>query len=722
MPIMTSTRSPLTANGRPQSHQARITLAWMVIVLLAGAAIRLVGLSDVPPGMTHDEAGHGITAWSIVNGTREIYFTIGYGREPLYDYATALVMAGTGPTILAARLVSVYFSLLLIAAMYAWTRRAFGVQVALLTAAGLAVSFWPVMAGRQALRSIALPALFTLATLFFWQSLSSSRARQTAGNDTNPSPRSSIFVASVSGFLLGLSVYTYIPSRVMWLAFPLLTLYWWRMDRAWSHDLSSRPGQRPLKMLAIALFVAAIVVLPLAIHLATNPGLEIRIDELSLPLRIAAAGDFGPLLTNMSGSLRLFTFEGDPTWRYNLPGKPFLGPLMGLLFYGGLAVTLWLAAGPHMNRSSRTPSGFNTLNGFSYPGAFLALTWLILGFAPVLATGPELSMTQAIGAMPVVYLFPALAMVVGYDSLMHWYIVRRKRDAGTGLGWIAPGVALILFSAIGLLTARDYFGRWAPMPEVRVQYETTMVTALKYLDERDSGMAAISTITPGPFHSPAVAQLTVRNPAMTLRWFDGRESLLLPGDSAAMLVFHGFTPVPAALERYLGGLNLLDELSMRPDDIDRPVRIYAVDGPAIALAALSTMSPHGVGIELPVKFGEHIELLGYDLLVNEARPDESITLVTAWRLLKPLPEAMIFAHLMDTLEPLAQADSLGAPGELWAAGDVLLQLHEMNLPPDLPAGNYPVVVGVYTQGDGRRLLASDGQDMLPLAIFSISHE
>jgi hypothetical protein len=722
MPIMTSTRSQLTANGRPQSQQARIALAWMVIVLLAGAALRLVGLPDAPPGMTHDEAGHGITAWSIVNGTREIYFTIGYGREPLYDYATALVMAGTGPTILAARWASVFFSLLLIAAMYAWTRRAFGVQVALLTAAGLAVSFWPVMAGRQALRSIALPALFTLATLFFWQSLASSRPRQTSGHDTNPSPRSAIVMASIAGFLLGLSVYTYIPSRVMWLAFPLLTLYWWLMVRASSRDLPPHPGQRPLKMLAIALIVAAIVILPLAIHLATNPGLEIRIDELSLPLRMAAAGDFGPLLVNMAGSLRLFTFEGDPTWRYNLPGKPFLGPLMGVLFYGGLAVALRLAVGPYMNRGSRKPSGFPKLNNFSYPGAFLALAWLILGFAPVLATGPELSMTQAISAMPVVYLFPALAMVVGYDSLMNWIIVHRKRDAATGVARITPAVAVILFSVIGLLTARDYFGRWAPMPEVRVQYETTMVTALKYLDERNGGTAAVSTITPGPLHSPAVAQLAVRNPALALRWFDGRESLLLPGDSGAMLVFPGFTPVPPALERYLGGLNLLDELSMRPDDVDRPVRIYAVDGPAMASAALSTMSSHGVGIELPVRFGEHIELLGYALSVNGARPEESITLVTAWRLLQPLPEAMIFAHLMDTLEPLAQADSLGAPGELWAAGDVLLQLHEMNLPPDLPAGNYPVVVGVYTQGDGRRLMTSNGLDMLPLANFSTSHE
>jgi hypothetical protein len=697
-------------------------MAWMVIVLLAAATLRLVGLSAAPPGMTHDEADHGITAWSIVNGTRDLYFTVGYGREPLYDYATAAVMAGTGPTILAARLTSVYFSLLLIAAMYAWTRRAFGVRVALLTAAGLAVSFWPVMAGRQALRSITLPALFTLAVLFFWQSLASSRRRRYSRVHTTSSSRSIYFLASIAGVLLGFSVYTYIPARVMWLIFPLLAAYWWLAERVSLRDWPDRSTKSPFALLALALLVAALIALPLASYLATNSGLEVRIDELSEPLRIAVAGNFDPLLTNMFGSLRLFTFMGDPTWRYNLPGKPFLGPLMGLLFYAGLFLALILTASGLKNRSSSWNPGFKNPNDLSHPGAFLALVWLVLGFAPVLITGPELSVTQAIGAMPVVYLFPALAMVVGCDGLVHWYSIRRKGSSAMEPKRVALLAAVVLFSAIGLLTARDYFARWANAPEVRVQYEATMVTALEYLDDLSGGTAAISTITPGPYHSPAVAQLTVHNPAVALRWFDGRESLLLPGDSSAMLVLPGFTPLPEALEPYLAGLDLSDELPLRSNDFDRPVRIYAVDGPALASSALSTMSQNAVGTDLPVAFGEHIELLGYDLLFNEARPGESITLVTAWRLLQPLPEAMLFVHLMETPEPLAQPDSLGAPGELWAAGDVLLQLHKLNLPPDLAAGNYPLAVGVYTQNDGRRLSMNDGRDWLPLATLSVSHE
>ena len=154
-----------TAIGRPPRLASR---AWIVLILLAAAVLRLVALNDAPPGMTHDEADHGLTALSILDGARALYFPIGYGREPLYDYVTAAVMRATGPTILAGRLTSVYAGLLLIAAVYAWARRAFGAPVALLTAAGLAVGFWPLMTARQALRSSMLPAVSALGVLFFW--------------------------------------------------------------------------------------------------------------------------------------------------------------------------------------------------------------------------------------------------------------------------------------------------------------------------------------------------------------------------------------------------------------------------------------------------------------------------------------------------------------------------------------------------------------------------
>ena len=691
---------------REPATRRALRLGWILLILLMAAAFRLVDLPSIPPGMTHDEADHGLTAWEIVNGDRALYFTVGYGREPLYDYATALLMAGTGPTILAARVASAYFSLLMIAAVYAWARRAFGAPVALLAAAGLAVGFWPVMAGRQALRSIALPAVFAGAVLVFWRGLlegEKGREGERERGSARPSPLLPFSPAPLlflaAGVLLGLTIYTYIPARVMWVAFPALALYLVVAGRGGGMP----DARRVWAGLGITLLVALVVAAPLLFYLADNPLVEVRIDELSAPLDAAAAGDFGPLWANARGALRLFTIEGDHTWRYNIPGKPFLGPVMGVLFYAGLFVAGWLVVSGYRNRGSSEKPGFYGDN--PGPGAFMALIWLALGFAPVLVTGPGLSSTQAIGALPVLYVFPALAVyglakilsqmtADGQQSVLRWSVV-------CGL------LILALFTTLATQTARDYFGRWANEPEVRVQYETTMAAALRWLDEHGAGAAAVSTITPDRYHTPAVALLTMRNPAVRPRWFDGRESLLLPAEDDSLLVVPGFTPIPAELQPYLAGATLIDELPMRPDDLDRPVRVYRLAETDSALAGLETAG-------LPAQFGEHVELIGYAMPAAEARPGDTLTLVTAWRLLQPLPDASLFAHIVGPTEPLAVADSLGAPGESWVAGDVLLQLHTITLPDDIAAGEYPLAVGAYTRGDRRRLVVNDGRDMVEL--------
>ena len=739
----------ITATGRPLRLSPRV---WILLILLAAAVLRLVALNDAPPGMTHDEADHGLTALSILDGARALYFPIGYGREPLYDYVTAAVMRATGPTILAGRLTSVYAGLLLIAAVYAWARRAFGAPVALLTAAGLAAGFWPLMTARQALRSSALPALFALAMLFFWAGVfpharRGGRAGEQGGKpspqpspkgrgSSPPLPRSPAPLLFFSGLLLGLSFYTALPARGRWRALPALVGYVW-----WGGGLATRPAgrgglpTRPTRGLIITLLVAAAVAAPLLLYLAARPELEVRVGELSAPLRAAAGGDFGPLGANAAAALRLFTIEGDQTWRYNIPGRPLLPWPLSWLFYAGLLVAGWLAVvGPKKKGTTdfTDSTDLSVLKSVesvvpsSSAGAFLALVWLALGFAPVLVTGPGLATTQAIGMLPVLYVFPALALVAGGRALgrIRNYELGILSSLVTRHSSLVTLLAVLLYVAVAAGTARAYFGQWANSSEVRVQYETAMVTALRYLDAGDGGAAAVSTITPGPFHTPAVAALTLHNPAVRPRWFDGRESLLLPDETGATLVIPGFTPIPPALQPYLAGVGLVTELPMRPDDLDRPIRIYSLDGPAAIAAARARMT---TADHRPptAAFGDNLELLGYELSTATAaaattRPGETVTLVTAWRLRRPLPGAALFAHVIGPAGLVTQADSLGAPGESWVAGDVLLQLHTLAVPPDAAPGDYPLAVGVTTRPDGARLRLADGGDMLTLTMLTVA--
>jgi hypothetical protein len=676
---------------------------WLLLILLTAVFLRLYAITDAPPGLTHDEADHGITAWEIVNGMRGVYFTIGYGREPLFDYATAGLMSLIGPTYLAVRLTAVYASLLMIAGMAAWIRRAFDAPTALLTAAGLAVGFWPVMAGRQALRSIMLPALFALAVLLWWQGMERLKI-----NDSRlkVNLKSSIINLFFAGLLLGGTFYTYIPARVMWGVFPVVLLF----AALWQRPFFRQVWVGTAVMLVIAFLTAS----PLFLYLAANPAVEVRIDELSVPLAAAAEGNFQPLLRNATASLRLFSVEGDSTWRYNIPGRPFLQPVMGILFYAGIIIAL-LKIIQNKDQAAR--------------GSFLALAWLAAGLSPVLVTGPELSMTQAIGMQPVLYLFPALTLVAAADLVM-------SRGAGVQRSWgdafspLLPRSSalllilsvLILYLATAVSTYRAYFINWANAPEVRVQYEATMVAAMDYLNELGAGETAVSTITPHAYHSPAIARLTLYNENVNLHWFDGQRSLLLPPDEESTIILPGFTPLPPPLAAYFDTAVLIDSLPLRPTDEDRPLDIYRVNGAAMRADWQEQFTTETA----PIDFGGAVIFLGYELITVPISSGELVQVATLWQVERPLPGAVLFTHLLgDDGQPIAQADRLDVPGELWQAGDWFIQLHEFVVPVGTAVGDYPLTVGVYTCPggvpcpDGQRLTTSTGQDTHLLTQLSV---
>ncbi|MDX1416959.1 MAG: glycosyltransferase family 39 protein [Candidatus Promineifilaceae bacterium] len=665
---------------------------WLLLILLAAVFLRFYNLAEIPPGLTHDEADHGITAWGITSaGVREIYFTIGYGREPLYDYATSAMMTFLGSTYLAGRITAAYFSLLLIAAMFAWVRRAFDEPTALLTAAGLAVGFWPVMTGRQALRSTLLPALLVLAILFFWRGLDGLKNRNPnldSGNQRN------ILFFIIAGLFLGLTIYTYIPARALWIIFPALLIYLFLVWRSLF--------RRVLWPTGLMLLVMVVAATPLIYFLATNPASEVRIQQLAAPVLDAAAGDFYLLAGNFRESLRLYFVEGDATWRYNIAGKAWLGPLMGLLFFVGLIFSLWHIL---FHRAKGDPP-WDRLCG---PASFLALAWLGTGFLPVLVTGSNLSTTQAIGLQPVLYLFPALALVTVGQVKLGKKPLKQSR-------WAVAGVFL-LFLGTAVLTYRDYFVIWANRPEVRVQYESTISTALDYLNQNGAGSAAISTTTPDRFHSPAVAQMRLRNDTLELHWFDARNSLLLTDMGESQILIPGFAPLSPALEDYFSTAVLEETLPLRESDLDRPLSIYTVDGEQMLSSWETQLFPENV------QFGDIISLLGYDIQPSTASAGDTVRLVTLWQTYQPLESAALFAHVVEKdNSPIAQEDKLGVPGYSWQPGEYFLQLHEITLPAEAAPGEYPIAVGVYQQSDGRRLAISGADrtgDMFPLTTLDI---
>ncbi len=146
---------------------------WIAVIgiMLVAAALRVLALNDVPPGLHHDEVIIGQVAKDILRGHLAIYFTAGYGHEPLYHYVVASMFAFIGENAFVLRLASAFIALLGLAITYRFIRLIFSPLIALGTMAWMAVSLWPVFFSRVGLRGITLPLMATMTAYFLWKAI-----------------------------------------------------------------------------------------------------------------------------------------------------------------------------------------------------------------------------------------------------------------------------------------------------------------------------------------------------------------------------------------------------------------------------------------------------------------------------------------------------------------------------------------------------------------------
>jgi sulfur carrier protein ThiS len=654
----------------------------IILVLLLAFALRSWELTAVPPGLTHDEANHGREAIGILNGVLLFYFPLNYGSEPLYSYIVAVLMGLIGEHLFALRLVNVYFGLGVIAALYAWARRQLDRQTAVLAAALLAVSFWPLATSRQALRAGILPFLMVAAVIFFWQIIHYSRPESAAAKG----PRRAMI-----GFALAVAatIHTYLAARVLWLTFPLFLLYWLIWQRArW------RAWWRPLWRRAVAgLLFAGLLVTPMFLYLRFNPQAQTRLQMLDGPIQALRDGNPLPVIQNgLSAVLALFVSGyGDHFLAYNIPGRPVLDLVTALFLGIGILVCLWRWRQP------------------VYP---FALLWLLAGLLPSLITGPEANTTRNLGALPVLYLLPALGFTAVWQQFRH-----RWPTASPRLGGI---MALLWLSFVAVQSSQAYFHSWAQSPDVRAAYQSTLMSGLTYLqNEPIDGPVVVSSVYPGVAHDPSIALVMMGAEAANLRWVDGRLALIFPHGQTAYLLHPAATPLHPLFEPLL---QPIVQVNQQPGDLD-PYFTVSQLLPAAGLPAGSLANFNG-GLLLVTAHWQ----------ANPVRPGDVIELVTTWRvtntaLLGPLTppldvtELVLFTHLLldESGAILTQADRLDAPSWSWHTGDLIMQIHQMYLPPDTPPGSYETVVGVYDRHSGNRLpLLNQAGDVVDSRAFVVS--
>ncbi len=624
----------------------------LTLILLLATALRCWMLGEVPPGLSHDEVDHWLINRDILEGHPAIYFTAAYGHEPLYHYIQTATVVLFGDNWLGLRFPSVAFGLLGLAITAVVVRRLFGVPIALLSASWLALSFWPLSYARVGLRAISLPFFAVLSTYFLLRTV----GLKGPGGKKTPDPRLGNPV--LGGLALGLSIYTYMASRVFPIVLVAFLVYLFVVS----------PDCVPWPRLLLFFLIAAVVAAPLLIWLAAHPGAEYRIGEVREPLDRLLAGDPSLVWQNLVANAKSFFLVGDPWPHQNLPGRPIFADLVSAaLFCAG-----WLIA----------------LARWRTPQYGLLLIWLAGALVPSIVTSVAPSSVRVILASAVVFVFPSLAVVEA------WRRLRSRHWSATLVRWVLVTLPLAL---TGLLTIRDYFVRWPAYDDTRYFYQTDLVAVARRLDELPPGTpVAVAGLSVHSMDGPTLELAARRD--VQVRLCDTRETLVIPSGGDAWLFVPRIVPLDDdLLER------LLRWETMTEADPRSSYTVYHLSDDTALRQDMTrlvgtVMLPNGAPATAPVSFGGYLAFVGYEWLQHNAVPGGTVALLTYWRVEEPLPEPVkIFMHLTgDSDVPLAQGDGLGSPPRGWAAGDVIVQRHTIPLPADLAPGLYRLQVGLYS--------------------------
>ena len=187
----------------------------------------------------------------------------------------------------------------------------------------------------------------------------------------------------------------------------------------------------------------------------------------------------------------------------------------------------------------------------------------------------------------------------------------------------------------------------------------------------------------------------------------------------------------------------MDDLIESRPGLELPFRLadgryefFIVGGNAVSLGQLDVRgrtrnyTVPAIAHRRQVQLGDSIELLGYDLGAEQARPGDQIHLKLIWRAKKQVSQSFkVFIHVVDAGgKLLVQKDGVpgnwSLPTDTWVASEVIVDPYVIPIPPEATPGNYRVQVGLYDPTSGQRLLAIEAgsrltDDSIPLLSIAV---
>ena len=646
---------------------------WIILAGLTALAVamRFFRLGTVPLGLHFDEAFNGLDALSLLDMPLidwPVFFNGNYGREPLFIWISSIAHGLFGPAVWTARFVSALSGVLTIPAM-AWL----GWQLApslsvrnrqlfsLWCPAAFMALLWSQIFARYGIRATLFVFLVTLLWAAAWR----------AWERRPPSISAWVF----TGFLAGLSFYTYLPARLLPLVIlPLLVAAFFQ-DR--TRLLRFLPG------LLGGVITTLLVSAPLGVYFLQNPvAFSTRIGQVTTGIEV------NRIFLNLLDVLGLFALSGDQNPLNNLPSRPALDLFLALPFLIGL--------------------GFALYRGWELSRMFI-LVGLGTFLLPTIFSDWAPNYKRAIGVLP----FVGLLVALGAEGTVR-LIVRLTR-AKTSKA--AETLVWALLTASITLTIWTYFSEWKSLPVQFYRWTTGYSQLARHISGDDQGRIYISPRDPTHPHPAAIPhpasvyQLLAEG--VQPQYHDDRYCIRVALTESAR-----YYALAGGESRYILKIDSYYPASMPPQPVvfDPSGRPWATEFKKATDSSpvFSEMRPYYV------EMADGVSFQGYSLHSGKVEAGQPLGVRLYWRVKStPSSDYTLFLHLLNgdkegSLERLAVFDrppgNGSCPMSEWLPGEMVIDHVEAVLPAILPPGNLFLSFGFYTPLDGSRMPVSGGNE------------
>jgi hypothetical protein len=402
----------------------------------------------------------------------------------------------------------------------------------------------------------------------------------------------------------------------------------------------------------------ALVVLPLFLFALESP------DFFGLHLETTAASSSSTVVENIGGTLGGIFLNGDRFASYNLPGRPLLDVIQTLFILLGLAVCL---------------------RRIKQPEFCFVLIWSTITLLPAIFSAWSPAFNRMAAAVP------GLIVLVSIGGLETYRFLAHRGRATLG----ATVLTLAIAFTIGR-TAIDYFIIWPTTPGLHFTFSTAERIQAEAIAALPLDAAAY--LSPADASRPIYEFLWQDQPRA--RSFNGRRCTVAPRQADRETVW-----LIASNE----DKRSRDRLTRLYPQLKSKV-LWALEGTKM-VNQLSIQA--GTTAQIPTStlglVGDTMQLRDYQLLEAPA-PGGKLRSQLIWEAVAPAADNWTEAlHLLDAAgQVVAQDDRQPCdnsyPTTSWQPGELIVEDRSIDLPPDLPPGNYTLSVVWYRASDNTRLL------------------